>query len=130
MTDTEHIVKFMGLDKMKNEFGYINDSSSRHFILGLSFWDYGRLSIEHLRFDTDWNWLMAIVDEIENTHIPGKYNFIVSMSTGIIKGHYNCTIDGKSWGKGYYSHEDGVNRFEVVYRSCVKFIKWYHGERK
>jgi hypothetical protein len=58
--------------------------------------------IEDLKFDTDWNWLMEVVEKIEKV---GKTEFKFSVEFEKVKLSSNI---------------------ESVYNACVEFIKWYN----
>jgi len=69
---------------------------------------------QDLAYHSDWNWLMEVVEKIENlgsksaivNHL-GKHIFTVSLNDNIIS-------------------EDGNTKIEAVYNACVEFIKWYN----
>ena len=62
-------------------------------------------------YNSDWNWLMEVVEKIES--IKGTQIFINGISCEImfkgrvISKHFNTKI-------------------EAVYNACVEFIKWYN----
>ena len=64
--------------------------------------------IEFLSYDSDWNWLMEVVEKIYNTKAP--YELHKNIEDAFI-----------------YKVE---NRIESVYNACVEFIKWYNEENK
>ena len=77
-----------------------------------------------LSFDTDWNWLMLVVEKIENT----KYNnltFDVFISKNKTHIHYSANNE---WFSNIFLHE-GKTKIENTYNACVEFIKWYNEQK-
>jgi hypothetical protein len=60
------------------------------------------LSDEELHYDTDWNWLMEVVEKIEKV---GKTEFKFSVEFEKVKLSSNI---------------------ESVYNACIEFVKWYN----
>ena len=81
-----------------------------------------------LKFDTDWNWLMKVIERIEQTNIQGKT--IVSINTSIKSKEFYCTIDGKQYDRGFYTTIFGDNKLKVVWDACNEFIEYYNKQRK
>jgi len=77
--------------------------------------------VDGLKYDSDWNWLMAVVEKIESVE-DGKYDVnilkngtqIVDYSSGGIE---ICNNVGKI---GY------DEKIEHTYQAVVDFIKWYN----
>lgn len=88
--------------------------------------DFSPLTI--LSFDTDWDWLMQVVDKIESLH---SVNSVV-----IGKGHCFITFyeKYKNESKLFKSESQFANvelrKIEAVYNTCVEFIKWYNEQPK
>lgn len=72
------------------------------------------------KFDTDWNWLMEVVEKIENLN---EYISIYLYPQG-------CTISKCKEFEGdkdYFDISiDGDSKIEAVYNACVEFIQWYY----
>lgn len=73
-----------------------------------------------LKFHSDWNWLMEVVEKIESL------GFILKTygrgSTFLIKGeYYNTPI----WNDEFF----GNTKKESIYNACVEFIKWYNDNK-
>jgi hypothetical protein len=90
------------------QFGYIKSNGS---------WQ-DEFSIEQMKFNKDWNWLMQVVEKIEDL------GYVVNIS-GI-----SCTITEVlsdepivSWVLG-----DRTNKINLVYTTCVEFIKIYNNK--
>lgn len=87
-------------------------------------------SLNELKFHSSWDWLMPVIDKIENglEDCLGyvaieKYN-IESYSPGSLKRrlvffHY------KENGKRFIGQE----KLNAVYRSVIEFIKWYNNNK-
>ena len=78
---------------------------------------YNGYFIEDLKYHEDWNWLMRVVEKIENLSKEGEtYMFsITKFSTRVTyKGSriVDLPIDN--------------TKIEAVYNACVEFIKWYN----
>ena len=77
-----------------------------------------------LEFHSDWNWLMKVVEKIENLQDENNcaiYNVQIEQSfTEIIDNHTSETI----------VEVDSNSKIEAVYQSCVEFIKWYNEQNK
>jgi len=80
----------------------------------------GRDPLTMLSFDTDWNWLMEVVDEIEGFEDEdrcARFNVIIEQSfIEIIDCHTSeeiatCHFENKKFG---------------TYLACIEFIKWYN----
>lgn len=125
------IADFISLES--NDEGYINDHNSMQYIAEFS-WDYGRLHLEDLRFHCDWNWLMVVIQKIEN---PPEYNFFVHiLGNGCFIDTANADIHMKNKGwivssSDIFSYEEGMHpsKLEAVYRTVVEFIKWYNTQK-
>lgn len=86
------------------------------------------ISLKNLKFHTDWNWLMQVVEKIESLH---SVNSVV-----IGKGHCFITFyeKYKNESKLFKSESQFANvelrKIEAVYNTCVEFIKWYNEQPK
>lgn len=98
------IADFIGLER--NDQGYLNDHNSMGYLAGFPSWDYGRLPLEQLRFDVDWNWLMYVVNKVTVNPKFDDYEGVSEFWDQF------CQLDINS-----------------VYRETVDFIKWYNTEK-
>jgi len=72
------------------------------------------------RYDTDWDWLMGVVEKIELS-----YKFAVTSCWE------HCIITNTGENKIEFRIEtDGTSKKEAVYNACVGFIKWYNINNK
>ena len=74
-----------------------------------------------LSFDTDWNWLMQVVEKIEgldgHIHICGNDIFVHFPKR--IKQCIRIDVESLK-----------LSKIESVYNACVEFIKWYNEQPK
>ena len=78
-----------------------------------------------LEFHSDWNWLMSVVEKIENLQDENNcaiYNVQIEQSfTEIIDNHTSETI---------IYDIDADSKIEAVYNTVIEFIKWYNEQNK
>ena len=78
------------------------------------------LSDEELHFDTDWDWLMTVVDKIENYNEFTSVLFYPNSCT-IIKSREFSADDN------YFEISiDSFTKIEAVHEAVLEFIKWYN----
>jgi hypothetical protein len=125
MNTTENnklIAEFMGglFNKHSNKYGignaeYITIGKLNNVVKAINHYD-----IIDLKYHTDWNWLMEVVEKIESLENT-RFDFQINQ--------YNVRI---------YDHENiefivELNRdtkIEATYNACVEFIKWYNEQNK
>ena len=105
--DNKLIAGFIGIEKFKDLLATIHN---------------GKISIdsdiyEQSKFHSDWNWLMEVVEKIEN------YNEF----TNVLFTPNGCAIDCYVE-NGFAFSNDCDTKIEAVYNACVEFIKWYNHE--
>lgn len=118
MNTTENnklIAEFMG-------YHYVAETTSTH--------DYFMVKGRYIRpdgiiFDTDWNWLMRVVEKIENTKYD-NLTFDVFISKNKTHIHYSANNE---WFSNIFLHE-GKTKIENTYNACVEFINWYNEQNK
>jgi len=102
-------------NKLIAEFLGIKDEIERgenSIILLNGIIDYHK--IDNLKFHSDWDWLMEVVEKIESLNVT-------------------FSIDGN---KCYCLNDDFCNaqkestKIYSVYKVCVEFIKWYNEQKK
>ena len=72
------------------------------------------IPLEGFIFDTDWNWLMEVVEKIESL----GNNFIIEGNRGFINIPQIKQIELRK-----------ETKIEAVYNACVEFIKWYNEQK-
>lgn len=93
------IAQFMGFDFSRFENDGIMEPQEEIF-----FTDSKTFSVYELKFNTDWNWLMEVVEKIMHTGIAGGQ--IADIKDGLITAN-----------------------IEAVYNACVSFIEWYNEQK-
>lgn len=102
------LAKFMGMSQGKpNETRWKNDWFEQLTVNGNVF-ESGRRH-EYLHFDSDWNWLMEVVEKIESL----DYGFEII-------GNY-CKI-----GNNANIQCSQPTKIQAVYNACITFVKWYN----
>ena len=76
--------------------------------------------LSELKFDTDWNWLMEVVEKIESIE---EQRFLFQISTR--QGFYAEIRERFSY-ETKIEDAYGETRIEAVYNACIEFIKWYN----
>lgn len=125
------IAEFIGLEK--NDFGYwINKDYLFNSQLKL-------LDFE-LKFHSSWDWLMPVVEKIENTKpfysVSNNAGFWYNDETDTVdrnKLQYLCIISDKSYriiinSANYFPERD--NKLVATWFAVVEFIKWYNSCQK
>ena len=75
-----------------------------------------------LGFNSDWNWLMVVVEKIESLEIfdrMGRFN----INTKNFDENYTSFITDKDED---FIQCEGDTKIEAVYNAVVEFIKWYN----
>ena len=109
----------------------------------------GWIPIEQMKFHSDWNWLMQVVEKIETTsyNVPEKFRrgFMKNTfkATGVIYSDYDDREEFLGWSSrcelGFQTLWDSTmlgedvkkynTKIEAVYNACVEFIKWYNEQK-
>jgi hypothetical protein len=86
---------------------------------GIVFKDNNTLEFHQIKYDTDWNWLMEVVERIESigydVNIFQNGVHITNYSNGLEQNIVNNV-----------SQISYTNKIELVYDACIEFIKWYN----
>jgi len=73
-------------------------------------------------YHSSWDWLMMVADKIENLDYNIGIEKITHYCENRIKKEHYCTIMGKD----IYILEHDKNKLNAIYKSIIKFIKWYN----
>ncbi len=81
-----------------------------------------------MKFHTDWNWLMQVVEKIETISLNEEnYSFYFGISTqGVLimsktkTGYPTQIVDIEKTG----------TKLKAVYNACIEFVKWYNEQNK
>jgi hypothetical protein len=76
------------------------------------------------KFDTDWNWLMQVVEKIESIE-DNRFLFQTSARQG-----FYAEIRERFSYETKIEDAYGKTRIEAVYNACVEFVKWYNEQNK
>lgn len=99
------LAEFLGLETQVFNSGILN------YKFGGTYFE-----AEELSFYVSWDWLMAVVDKIEDL----TYRVRFEMETCFILNDYFETI--------IESTGSERSKMEAVYNSCVEFVKWYNSQ--
>ena len=98
-----------------------------------SFWYKSNIATEkqickenNLKFHSDWNWLMEVVEKIESLEIfdrMGRFN----INTKNFDENYTSFITDKDED---FIQCEGETKIKAVYNAVVEFIKWYNNKNK
>lgn len=69
-----------------------------------------------MKFHSDWNWLMEVVDKIESL----GYNFQITAKDATVLTQHAAIYSSLIY------RVDGLKKIEAVYQTSVEFIKWYN----
>lgn len=83
--------------------------------------------IKDLKFHNDWNWLMQVVEKIENSKYVDEFvikkcsvfglNVLITPISYDTFNFFHCTLKDET-------------KIQTVYNACVEFIKWYNEQNK
>ena len=76
-----------------------------------------------MKFHTDWNWLMEVVEKIENFRMKQFEN---SMEYSVMIEQQRCIITSETQGGICYLAGNTGGKIDVVYGGVISFIKWYN----
>lgn len=106
------LAEFLGWDKYEtfedSEEYCLTCVEELHLKIG----DFNIYSLSELKFHNDWNWLMLVVDKIEETNLGS----LEMQSKNLVLLQYNYKTEK------YYNS----TLIENVYNACIQFVKWYN----
>ena len=89
------------------------------------------IQFSDLKYHSDWNWLMEVVEKIESIKDPHHGYFGVYISSN------SCTIQGTRFRSDkieeppvYFNDTILSSKIERTYIAAVMFIKWYNENKK
>ena len=112
------IAEFMGLNKTKMFFNlktgnYVKKENFETEVGAVEVYLKNNKPITSFKYHKDWNWLMQVVEKIENTQ---PISIIISCG--------NCEVYNCETAETLFFFE-GV-KIEAIYNACVAFIEWYN----
>ena len=69
-------------------------------------------------FDNSWDWLMPVIEKIENLE---NYRFDITIRQETI-----TILDKDKEEEIYCFFGEGESKLEIVYKAVIEFIKWYN----
>lgn len=119
------IAEFMGVFQDKHGFWGFEDTRE------YKRWHSDRF-LDFTHYHIDWNWLMKVVEKIDNLKTPITNNhFLIGKFED-----YEVHIQGKCiviYAHGEVTKEvvhlrgsESNTSIEAVYKACLEFIKWYN----
>lgn len=115
MENNKLIAEFMGGYQYDQEGNFVT------FDLTDNMFSHDTILLENLKFHTDWNWLMQVVEKIESLDYMVIHNFYISKFEVVIKAEHNRVFKD--------IHIANKTKIEAVYNACVEFIKWYNEQK-
>jgi hypothetical protein len=79
----------------------------------------GDNTFDELKFHTDWNWLMPVIDKIESM---GYWVDYTKGDVFIYDDNYNLVIPNPM-------HENEDTKLSIHYKEVVEFINWYNKKK-
>lgn len=118
LSDNELIAEFLGIEmtvEKGTRYWHYIDRENKKMIYALK--------EQYLKFNTSWDWLMPVVEKIENL-----YYDVTITPTGLYIESTEHTEEDFCEQEVYYEQENET-KIRVVYRGVIKFIKWYNPQR-
>lgn len=118
------IAEFMGVRNI-DDTKYIENLKEMRAD-GLYF-EQGYMTSE-LKYDTDWNWLMEVVEKIESLGVnfwTVKNKVKLTLVGDIAKKLNDSLYDTEFEGYDFEYYIEGT-KIEATYQAVVEFIKWYN----
>lgn len=76
---------------------------------------------DNFKFDTDWNWLMEVVEKIESVD---NNEFTVKIFNS------SCEITGFETYPNFFIFANIMeSKITAVYNCCVEFVKWHNQQK-
>lgn len=85
----------------------------------------GKAPLTILSFDSDWNWLMEVVEKIDSLGFVTEISGNIERSFALI-GIANSNISISRVGYGV----EFMNKKDATYRAVIEFITWYNEQTK
>lgn len=95
------------------------------------------ISLNELKYHSSWDWLMPVIEKIENEKLGDIYleindtNYLNAVVELEIVGnvcHVNLYGDMRTYGRWIYG-EAHSTKLEAAYHTVIEFIKWYNNEQ-
>lgn len=88
--------------------------------------------IEDLKYHSSWNWLMGVVEKIESLKSPydGFSWSIEPFSVIINRNSVYVQVDAGKSDDISFPDIHCKTKIEMVYNTCIEFIKWHNEQNK
>lgn len=116
------IAEFMGCDIKTNKDGLIYMSPLECEWLKIPH-NCGAINPNNLKYHTSWDWLMSVVEKIENLEV--RYSVSIRENSCDIHNVYV-----KDTNINIYRVEDLKIKSKSTYEAVIDFIKWYNENKK
>jgi hypothetical protein len=124
----ELIAKFIGMKFARASHG--TDSHGEYFAPSRWINEKGVGYTTSLNYHKDWNWLMPVVEKIENTNVSYRDFY----GHAVIIDNWNCTIKDCLGGEIRCtinpSSSKISSKIEATWVAVVEFIKWYNNDKR
>jgi hypothetical protein len=114
------LAEFMGglFNKYSNKYGignaeYITIGKLNNVVKAINHYD-----VVELKYHSDWNWLMEVVEKIEDLGIDVHINTCVCRIVDVGEDRFEdieCFVND--------------DKKQAVYNACVEFVKWYNNSQ-
>ena len=129
------IAEFMGAKIKSKKFGYTSTSSYGYWFEDFNI-SYDGISVSNLKFHKSWDWLIPVVEKIENLNLKEffykwneeektRYNFM-SICVDISYNYCNIYVELELDPPYEISSVTLDSKIEAVYKAVVNFINWYN----
>lgn len=90
-----------------------------------------RYKADQLLFHSDWNWLMDVIEKVENLSFKKGRHFYLHVTQSSVQIRVDRMEESTFYlplGKwGTYGNSD---KRTAIYKSCLEFINWYNQQNK
>jgi hypothetical protein len=117
------IAQFMGLENYSTD--NVIEEDKLRWVLESDINKYKSVLSKELKYDSDWNYLMPVIEKIEKLKIEDQ---IEAGFVTIWSRKDGCTIEYKMYESSdfYVSTKVTTTKIKAVYDTVVQFIKWYN----
>ena len=117
------IAQFMGLENYSTD--NVIEEDKLRWVLESDINKYKSVLSKELKYDSDWNYLMPVIEKIEELKIEDQ---IEAGFVTIWSRKDGCTIEYKMYESSdfYVSTKVTTTKIKAVYDKVVQFIKWYN----
>lgn len=120
------IAEFMGWEKGATEEMYDFPENFSSFLVD----EYHEILPKSMKFHSSWNWLMPVVDKIED--LP--YTNVYTGKTYLGEFHIEITHETPGYkhnqvNKVVFVKDKNLSKLQSYYKAVIEFIKWYNTQK-